>query len=145
MSALGVDDFSVQISKNGSLSLYLCPGLGKTLIPQWETVVKQASLLYFGILKHQTVDYFNTAIDVFWKTPVTAPALFFFCENDPLSDPAVMEEILDFWQKSGIDTTAKKWKDSTHAGHLKRHPQDYLATLNTFLHKVHMNPLKAKM
>lgn len=123
----------------------LCPGLSKTLFPRWETLVKHASLLYFGMFKRQTVDYFNKSIDTFWNTPVTTPALFFFCENDPLSNPRAMEDVIDHWRKCGINTTAKKWEDSTHAGHLKRHQQEYLTTLNMFLHSLHFAPLKAKM
>ncbi|XP_070687510.1 transmembrane protein 53 [Pempheris klunzingeri] len=120
-------------------------GLGKTVFPQWETLVKKASLLYFGMFKRQTVDYFNAGIDAFLNTPVTAPALFFFCENDALSDPRSMEEMIDEWKKRGMDVTVKKWEDSTHAGHLKRHQQEYLATLDLFLRSLHIAPLKAKL
>ncbi|XP_049430061.1 transmembrane protein 53 isoform X1 [Epinephelus fuscoguttatus] len=120
-------------------------GLAKTLSPRWETVIKHVSLLYFSMFRRQTVDYFNTSIDVFWNSPVTAPGLFFFCENDPLSNPRVMEELIDYWLKRGVDVTAKKWEDSTHAGHLKRHPEEYLTILNTFLQSLRFAPLKAKM
>lgn len=123
----------------------LCPGLGKTVFPRWETLVKQVSLLYFGMFKKQTVDYFNSAIKVFWNTPITVPALFFFCENDPLSDAQTVEELIDYWRTCGVDITSKKWQDSTHAGHLKRHPQEYLNTLDKFLHSIYMTPLKAKI
>ncbi|XP_040895141.1 transmembrane protein 53-A isoform X2 [Toxotes jaculatrix] len=84
-------------------------------------------------------------IDVFWNTPILAPALFFFCENDPLSDARATEELIDYWQKRGISITAKKWENSTHAGHLKRHPQEYLVTLELFLQAVQITPLRAKM
>ncbi|XP_071767565.2 transmembrane protein 53 [Centroberyx gerrardi] len=120
-------------------------GLGKTVFPNWEKLVKRVSLAYFGIFKQQTVDYFNTSIDVFRNTPVTAPALFFFCENDPMSDPRAMEELIDLWRERGMDVTAKKWDDSTHAGHMKKHPQEYLSTLDTFLQTLSITPLKAKM
>ncbi|XP_074489311.1 transmembrane protein 53 [Sebastes fasciatus] len=120
-------------------------GLAKTIFPRWKTLVKQVSLLYFDMFKRQTVDYFNTSIDVFWNSPVTAPALFFFCENDALSDPRAMEEMIDHWRKRGVDITAKKWEDSTHAGHLKRHQQEYLSILDVFLHSLRLAPLKAKM
>ncbi|XP_062277356.1 transmembrane protein 53 isoform X2 [Scomber scombrus] len=120
-------------------------GLGKTVFPRLETLVKQVSLLYFRMFKRQTVDYFNMGIDAFWNSPVTVPALFFFCENDTLSNARALEELIDFWQKRGIDITAKKWEDSTHAGHLKRHPQEYVTTLDMFLHSLHITPLKAKM
>ncbi|XP_023257480.1 uncharacterized protein LOC111651688 [Seriola lalandi dorsalis] len=120
-------------------------GLGKTVFPRFETLVKKISMLYFGMFKHQTVDYFNTSIDVFWNTPIPAPALFFFCENDALSDARSMEDLIDYWRKCGINITAKKWEDSTHAGHLKRHPQEYLTTLDLFLCSLQITPLKAKM
>lgn len=123
----------------------LCPGLGKTVLPRFETLIKQVSLLYFGMFRRQTVDYFNTSCEVFGNTPVTAPALFFFCENDPLSEARALEEIIDNWRKRGIEITAKKWEDSTHAGHLKRHQQEYLTVLNMFLHSLRIAPLKAKM
>ncbi|XP_040895140.1 transmembrane protein 53 isoform X1 [Toxotes jaculatrix] len=123
----------------------MATGLGKTIFPHLETLVKQVSMLYFGMFKRQTVDYFNTGIDVFWNTPILAPALFFFCENDPLSDARATEELIDYWQKRGISITAKKWENSTHAGHLKRHPQEYLVTLELFLQAVQITPLRAKM
>ncbi|XP_044050721.1 transmembrane protein 53 [Siniperca chuatsi] len=128
----------------GSLET-MAVGLGKTVFPRWEILVKQLSLLYFGMFRRQTVDYFNRSIDAFWNTPITAPALFFFCENDLLSNPRAMEEVIDRWEKRGMDITAKKWEDSTHAGHLKRHPQEYLTTLDMFLQSLRIAPLKAKM
>uniref|UniRef100_A0A3P8T1K3 Si:dkey-5i3.5 n=1 Tax=Amphiprion percula TaxID=161767 RepID=A0A3P8T1K3_AMPPE len=120
-------------------------GLGKTVFPRWERLVKQISTLYFAIFKRQTVDYFNMGIDTFNNNPVTAPALFFFCENDVMSDTKTVEELIDYWRKHGIDVMAKKWENSTHAGHLRRHPQEYLSTLEMFFHSLHIGPLKAKM
>nr|XP_020469949.1 transmembrane protein 53-like [Monopterus albus]XP_020469959.1 transmembrane protein 53-like [Monopterus albus]XP_020469968.1 transmembrane protein 53-like [Monopterus albus] len=120
-------------------------GLGKTLFPRWEMLVRKGSLMYFGMFKHQTVDCFNASINTFWNTPITAPALFFFCENDMMSDHQVVEDLIDYWQLRGIDVTGKKWEESIHAGHLKRHPQEYLTTLDMFLHKHHIASLRAKM
>ncbi|TNN86210.1 Transmembrane protein 53 [Liparis tanakae] len=119
--------------------------LAKTVFPRGETLVRRVSLLYFHMFRRQTVDYFNTSIEAFWNSPVTAPALFFFCENDLLSNPRAVEELIGHWRKRGIDLTAKKWEDSTHAGHLKRHQTEYLSTLEMFLHSLHCSPLKAKM
>lgn len=102
-------------------------------------------MLYFNVFKRQTVDYFNEAINVFYNTPVQAPTLVFFCENDLLSDAQTVEKLMDYWRKFGMDITAKKWEDSTHAGHLRRHPQEYLRTLDTFLHSLQIAPLKARM
>lgn len=124
---------------------FLCLGLGKTVFPRLEVLVKKASLSYFSIFRRYTVDYFNSSIHAFWNTPITTPALFFFCENDLMSNPRAMEELIDYWRKRGIDTTAKKWEDSTHAGHLKRHHDEYVASLNKFFSSLSIVPLKAKM
>ncbi|XP_008409491.1 uncharacterized protein LOC103466010 isoform X2 [Poecilia reticulata] len=128
----------------GSLE-HMATGLGKTLYPRLESLIVQSSMLYFRIFKRQTVDYFNASIDAFYNTPVKAPALIFFCENDLLSDAPSVEKLADYWQNCGMNVTTKKWEVSTHAGHLRQHPQEYLSTLNTFLHSLHVVPLKAKM
>lgn len=128
----------------GSLE-WMAKGLGKTLYPRLEMLVKNLSMFYFSIFKRQTVDYFNTGIEAFKNSPVTAPALFFYCENDALSDARAVEELLDHLRMREIDVTSKKWEDSIHAGHLKKHPQEYLTTLDLFLHSLHVAPLKAKM
>lgn len=129
---------------DGNISHHF-PGLGKTVFPRWEKLVKQASLAYFSILRSQTVEYFKRNIDVVWNTPVTTPVLLFYCENDVMSNPRAAEELIRYWQKRGINVTAKKWEDSIHAGHLKRHPQEYLSLVDTFLCSLQIIPLKAKM
>ncbi|KAM9815646.1 transmembrane protein 53 isoform 1-T2 [Syngnathus typhle] len=128
----------------GSVEL-MASGVAKIVFPRWETTVKQMSLLYFNTFKRQTTDYYNRSIQVFWNSPITAPALFFYCDNDPLSDPGALEEVIDFWRGRGVTLTAKKWESSKHAGHLKAHPQEYVDTLETFLHSLTLVPLKAKM
>ncbi|XP_037307433.2 transmembrane protein 53 [Pungitius pungitius] len=120
-------------------------GLAKTVFPRLETLVKHGSMLYFDMFRRQTQDYYNASIDTFWNSPITTPALFFFCENDPMSNLQAMDDVIDHWRKRGVVVTAKKWKDSSHAGHLKRHPQEYLTSLETFLQSLCLAPLKAKM
>ncbi len=110
-----------------------------------EGLVMSASLLYFRVFKHQTVDYFNSSINVFWNTPVTAPALFFYSENDAMCDYKSLEKMVEFWRSRGQTAESKKWKESVHAGHLRAHPQDYLSTLEYFVQSLNMVPLKAKM
>ncbi|XP_057693758.1 transmembrane protein 53-A isoform X3 [Corythoichthys intestinalis] len=128
----------------GSVEL-MASGVAKIAFPRWETPVKQMSLLYFNTFRRQTTDYFNRSIQVFWNSPVTVPALFFYCDNDPLSDPRALEEVLDFWRGRGVPFTAKKWETSKHAGHLKAHPQEYVDTLESYLKSLCIVPLKSKM
>lgn len=128
----------------GSLD-HMAVGVGKTVFPRLAGLVRRASILYFRAFKHQTVDYFNLAVSVFWNTPVTTPALFFFSENDVLCDYKSLEEMVEFWKKRGITVESKKWEKSVHAGHLRTHPQEYLSTLENFVQSLNMVPLKAKM
>ncbi|XP_064795459.1 uncharacterized protein LOC135515702 isoform X3 [Oncorhynchus masou masou] len=128
----------------GSLG-HMAKGLGKTLFPRIEPLVRYTALLYFWLFKSQTVYYYDESVQVFYNSPVTAPALFFFCENDPLCDPVAMEAILDFWRKRGVAVETRKWKESVHAAHLRCHPEEYLSTLETFFHSLNTAPLRAKM
>ncbi|XP_030221340.1 uncharacterized protein si:dkey-5i3.5 isoform X4 [Gadus morhua] len=123
----------------------MAKGLGITVFPHCEKLVTKASLLYFSAFKRQTVDHFNRGIEVFKSTPVRAPVLFFFCENDPLSDHLAVEEVLDLWRKRGMDVTGKSWEDSTHAGHLRRHPQEYQLVLDNFLYSLKLSALQSRM
>ncbi|MGH0173506.1 UNVERIFIED_CONTAM: hypothetical protein FKN15_066113 [Acipenser sinensis] len=120
-------------------------GVGKMVLPNVEGLLRKGTLLYFSVLKGYTVDYYNVAIGMFWNNPPQTPALFFYCENDPLSDHKEVERLLKSWHLQGINVVGKSWKDSLHAGHLRKHPQEYLATLHQFLQSLNMTPLKAKM
>ncbi|XP_073785387.1 uncharacterized protein isoform X4 [Danio rerio] len=134
-----------KISKHITLLSGTPTGLGKTMMPRMESLVRAVSLLYFRAFKHQTVDYFNSAIDVFWNTPVNAPSLFFYSENDALCDYKSLEKVVELWRSRGLTVESKKWKESIHAGHLRTHPQEYLSTLDNFVQSLNIVPLKAKM
>ncbi|XP_069485658.1 transmembrane protein 53-like isoform X2 [Ambystoma mexicanum] len=110
------------------------------------SLIKRAIMLYFLLLKRYTVDYYNAAIDVFRLGPLDCPALFFYCEDDPLSDHIVMAQIIEEWREKGIDVVGKGWVNSKHAGHLRRHPQEYQDILNNFLQQQHpVGYLKSKL
>ncbi|KAM9410311.1 uncharacterized protein KZ484_002387 [Pholidichthys leucotaenia] len=128
----------------GSLE-HMATGVGKMILPCCETLVKRAALLYFDKFKEQTTDHFNTAIDMFWNTPVTAPALLFYCDNDPLCDAQTVARMAADWRGRSMKVTEKRWEESIHAGHLKRHQEEYLSVLHMFLDSVDKPPRKAKL
>ncbi|XP_036376019.1 uncharacterized protein LOC118771940 isoform X2 [Megalops cyprinoides] len=123
----------------------MAAGVGKNVFPWWEGLVTQASLLYFRVFKSYTVDYFNAGVDVFLNSPVAAPALFFYCENDELCDQGKMEEIIECWRRRGVAVQTRKWAESTHAANLHRHPKEYLSALDNFLKSVGMTSSKASV
>ncbi|XP_072311183.1 uncharacterized protein [Eucyclogobius newberryi] len=122
--------------------LYLQRGLGKTLVPWLEGLIKNTVLLYFWLFKSQTADIYKRSIQVFHSTPITAPALFFYSENDALCDPLMMGKIVELWRQRGVAVQSRKWKESTHAAHMRCHPEDYLSALDRFLSSLHKSPLK---
>ncbi|XP_070848228.1 transmembrane protein 53-A-like isoform X1 [Chaetodon trifascialis] len=115
---------------------HMAIGLGKTLVPRFEGFVKNTAMLYFWLFKTHTADFYDNSIHVFHNSPITAPALFFFSENDPLCDPVVMEKCINYWRKRGVTVVDRKWKESIHAAHMRCHPEDYLSTLEKFLNSL---------
>ncbi|KAG7496866.1 hypothetical protein JOB18_026637 [Solea senegalensis] len=125
----------------GSLE-HMAIGLGKTLVPRFENFVKNLALLYFRLFKTQTADVYDRIVQVFHNNPITAPALFFFSEDDALCDPDAVDELIDLWRKRGVAVESRKWRESTHAAHLRCHPQEYLSTLEKFLNSLQLSSIK---
>lgn len=113
-------------------------------MPRLESFVKNTAMLYFWLFKSHTADFYESSIQVFHNSPVTAPALFFFSENDALCSTAVMEKLIDSWRKRGMAVESRKWKVSTHAAHMRCHPEDYLSTLQRFLNSLPVSSRTAK-
>ncbi|KAI1883401.1 hypothetical protein AGOR_G00231060 [Albula goreensis] len=128
----------------GSLD-HMAVGLGKTMFPQFVGLVRQLSLLYFWMFKRHTADQFESDIAVFWNSPIMAPALFFFCQNDPLCDAEYLEQLTEHWRNRGVQVEGRKWKKSVHACHLREHPQEYLSALEHFLSSLSLTSLRAKL
>lgn len=113
--------------------------------PLLESLVVRVTLLYFSLLKAHTADYYEKGIQAFWEKPVTCPALFFYCINDPLSDHTTVDTLLQDWQKKGIEVQGKKWEKSVHAGHFRRHTQEYTDILNNFIIGLQARTPKSKL
>ncbi|XP_041636974.1 uncharacterized protein LOC121505590 [Cheilinus undulatus] len=124
---------------------HMAVGLGKTLVPRLETLIKNAAMLYFWLFKRHTADFYNSSIKVFHNSPITTPALFFYSENDALCNPLAMENCIDLWRKRGMTVESRKWKESIHAAHMRCHPEDYVSTLQKYLNALHISSLKVKM
>lgn len=122
---------------------HMAIGLGKTLVPSLEGLVKNIALFYFWLFKSHTTDIYKRNIQVFHNTPIIAPALFFYSENDALCDPVMMEKIIELWRRRGMTVQSRKWKESTHAAHMRCHPQDYLSALESFLSSLPKTSIKA--
>ncbi|KAK6482497.1 transmembrane protein 53-like [Huso huso] len=123
----------------------MAEGVSKIFSHRLQGLVRWSTLFYFRALGGYTVDYYNAALHVYWNNSLQIPALFFYCENDPICDHKELDRLIKCWQQKGITVMEKTWKDSLHAGHLRQHPQEYLTTLHRFLQSLNMAALKAKM
>uniref|UniRef100_A0A1A8QPB8 Uncharacterized protein n=4 Tax=Nothobranchius TaxID=28779 RepID=A0A1A8QPB8_9TELE len=128
----------------GSLE-HMATGLGKTLIPRLEGFIRNMAMFYFWLFKAYTADLYERSIHVFYNSPVTSPALFFFCENDVMCSPAVLGRLMDFWKQRGVAISSRKWEVSTHAAHLRCHPEEYVSTLQNYLNSLPTCSLMPKM
>ncbi|XP_029969301.1 uncharacterized protein LOC115404206 isoform X2 [Salarias fasciatus] len=128
----------------GSLE-YMAIGLGKTLLPRFQGLIKRIAMLYFWLFKEQTADFYERSVRVFHYSPITAPALFFYSEDDALCHTEVIESVMDLWRRRGVAVHSRKWKESIHAAHLRCHPQDYLSTLQHFLNSLPLSSQEAEI
>lgn len=124
---------------------HMAIGLGKTLLPRFESLVRNAAMFYFWLFKSYTADVYENGVRVFHSNPVSTPTLFFFCENDAMCNPSAVERLMESWRRRGVAVESRKWKESIHAGHLRCHPEEYLSTLHHFLNSLHLAPIKAKI
>ncbi|KAG8576667.1 hypothetical protein GDO81_009932 [Engystomops pustulosus] len=113
--------------------------------PLFEPLLVRVTLLYFSLLKAHTADYYDKGIQAFWENPVNCPALFFYCMNDPMSDHTTVDKLLQAWEKKGIKVQGKNWETSVHAGHLRRHTQEYTDILNNFINDLQAKVPKSKL
>ncbi|XP_069812378.1 transmembrane protein 53-like [Dendropsophus ebraccatus] len=113
--------------------------------PLIQSLVVRVTLLYFSLLKSHTTDYYEKGIQAFLEKPVPCPGLFFYCQNDPLSDHTTVDELLHLWRKKGMKVQGKKWENSVHAGHLRKHTQEYTDVLNNFINGLHAKVPKSKL
>ncbi|XP_029318029.1 transmembrane protein 53-like [Cottoperca gobio] len=124
---------------------HMAIGLGKTLAPRLETFVKHIAMFYFWLFKTHTADFYNKGVQVFQNNPITAPALFFYSENDALCNLSDLETIIDHWKRRGLTVEWRKWKESKHAAHMQCHREDYICTLDKFLNLLPISSFQANM
>ena len=104
-----------------------------------KAILKTSTSAYFALTKKYTVDFYEEAIDQFVYKPIQSPVLFFYCLNDPMASSESMQEIIDLWKddsKYTMDVWVKCWENSSHAGQLRRYPDEYVQTLQDFLIRI---------
>ena len=98
------------------------------------TIIKSTVLAYFALTKPFTLEFYNKCIEAFQDNPIDSPVLFFYSSDDPLADPEAMAKMLSRIKSQKMKIVLEKhWEKSTHAGHLRRHREEYVDTLYGFL------------
>jgi len=88
-------------------------------------------------------DYIN-----FLKTdPWPIPQLYIYSKDDPLSPSQVIDELVQSRQGMlGKDIIfSKRWESSAHVSHLRIHPEEYRAVLESFISVCIKSPTTSKL
>ena len=108
-----------------------------TGVSQWGLVRAStlfAANVYFLLSRKITVDAFNAGVEFFRNRPALVPTLIFASKNDPMSDTAALEDVVEAWMvKAVFPVTYQLWERSGHCSHLRHHGRQYEQLLGEFL------------
>lgn len=104
----------------------VCPMISKAV---WEPVAG----LFFRLTQARKA--FGASEEALRKGQMDSPQLYFYSLDDKVIPNIhhAIEEFIDKNRQRGVEVYNKFWKNSTHASHLKIHPDEYLANLDSFV------------
>ena len=89
---------------------------------------------YFYIMHKHTIERFEHWMRMWQTLPLEVPTLFFYCENDPLTNYKDIQEMIEGYKRIGSFPVLEKcWSESRHATHLMLHAADYLDYINRLI------------
>ncbi|XP_074656430.1 uncharacterized protein LOC141909732 [Tubulanus polymorphus] len=120
-------------------------GLSRTVFGQSKAALVMEAALnaadeYLGKYPNSFVYAFKEITEVLHKDPIRAPSLLYFSNADLLGAPKWSEEVARDWGKLGMTVHTKGWQDSQHVGHLRKHREEYIHTLDRFLADIGVLP-----
>jgi pimeloyl-ACP methyl ester carboxylesterase len=80
--------------------------------------------------------YWNRMLSAGWDRP----SLFLFSSDDPLCDAERLQSLIEEKQRRGQSVRWRRWEESQHCAHLKRHKDEYLECLKSFLDDLNNRP-----
>ncbi|KAJ8868732.1 hypothetical protein PR048_030271 [Dryococelus australis] len=93
--------------------------------------------------------HYIRASQIFYSGFLRVPALFLLSKTDPIGALGSNTRCREGWDALGMKTYMKCWDKSPHVGHFRKHPEEYLAELSTFLNRldedVSANKIRAKL
>lgn len=109
-------------------------GMGMARNKLLQAVIPRLMALYFFVMQNYTLKQFEHWVEMCRTVPVEVPTLYFFCENDPISDYEYIQEMIEGFRKMGTFPVLEKcWKKSRHSIHLMIHTKDYLEYIDKLL------------
>ena len=129
-------------------------GMGMAKNKTLQALIPTLMSVYFYLMQNITIKQFEHWIEMFRMEPVEVPTIYFFCENDPISDFEYIHEMIEGFRKIGAFPVIEQcWEKSRHAIHLMIHTEDYMDCLDRLFQLVpelrlqtqRQRPVKAKM
>ena len=106
-------------------------GMGMVRNSILQAIIPKFMSIYFYLMKGTTIKQFEHWIEKFRTEPVEVPTLYFFCENDPISDFEYIHEMIEGFRKMGTFPVIEQcWEKSRHGIHLFIHTEDYIGCVD---------------
>lgn len=93
----------------------------------------------------QSTQYYIRSSQLFHTNLVRSPALFFMSKTDPVGTVTNNLRIKERWETLGVKTYVKIFEKSSHVGHYRKYPKEYVAELYAFLNKLNLIQNEEKM
>ncbi|XP_071454229.1 transmembrane protein 53-A-like [Hetaerina americana] len=91
---------------------------------------------HLKVFHEQATQYYIRTSQVFHSSPARCPSLLLFSKADLISTTRTSLGLYNVWTELGMPVFTKCWEKTPHVGHYAKHPQEYIATLNSFLEKI---------
>ena len=111
-------------------------GMALSDIPAVQKSIKFTLEMFLNTFKEQTQQHYHNSSAAFHNNDLSIPSLMLHSTSDPVGTPEPIMKVYNNWEKKGVQVYRKCWDDSRHVSHFAKHPIEYIAQLNGFLHAI---------
>ncbi|KAB0800075.1 hypothetical protein PPYR_07964 [Photinus pyralis] len=110
-----------------------------------QNAMRQYILYHLRTFDKVATCHYVRASQLFHGNMVKAPALCFLSKTDLVGAETSNLRLKENWESLGLKVYWQCWDTSPHVGHYKRHREEYLEKLETFLYEINAIPWENKL
>ncbi|XP_044729003.1 transmembrane protein 53-B-like [Chrysoperla carnea] len=115
-------------------------GLPKAVFPNnqmMQRALKQYMMYHLKTFDQVATTHYLRASQIFHTNPlIRTPALFYVSKTDPIGSLKANEAARENWESLGIKVNFKCFEKSSHVGHYRKYPKEYMAELYSFINEL---------